>query len=99
MIRSLDIRPGAKPDALLMPQPRRTVAGWIRERERRIEARRRAGRRLAYHIITATAPASRKPAPQRRRVRPWVVISGFLMAAPTLALVAGATWQILRRML
>ncbi len=96
-IRSLDIRPGAKDDALLTPQPRRTIAEWLRERDLRIEARSRAGRRLAYHILTATAPALRKPPAPRRSGRLWRWWMHAAMMIIASAVVAIGTVWLLRR--
>lgn len=105
-IRSLDIGPGAQDDALLKPRPvdwseypraQPKVLGkpyWHQVWKRRVEARRRAGLRLAYHMITATAPAWRKPAgPRRLMSRFWryVAVAYLLPSGAALATVA-ALW-------
>ncbi len=108
-IRSLDIRPDSTDDALLIsrrehwsenprthPHPL-VVKSWRQEWNSRTEARRRAARRLGYHIITATAPALRKPVAPSRTFRFWRWWANGALMTLASALVAICTVYLLRR--
>lgn len=102
-IVSLDIRPGARPDPLLVP-PRPPVEPTARFVVQQPKPTTKPavwllgippGRRLALHLLDANLKSS-KPREKRRRSRLWPILAWSYLAMPLFAVSAIAALKILR---